>query len=399
MKRTLKSLCAIILCLQVTPAFPDSSEMLATERALSADFESFFKSQVANSGITGAAFVVANPGGTLLIGTAGYTDTSRKQPIDENTTFRVASVSKTFAAGLTALLVAEGEFGWEDPVTAYVPGFRVKGDAGKVQIRHVLGQSTGLIPHAYDNLIEDGVPIDRIRDQFRNLDFICPPGQCYSYQNSVFSLIEPVIERTTKASYADLMRERIFVPVGMKTASVGYDSFIENPNHASPHVKSHGHWKTVAVKPNYYEVAPAAGVNASASDLGKWLTAQMGGYPSVFDQPTVENLTRPRVKTVRDTQRKFWRDMLSDAHYGLGWRVYQLGAHEIIYHSGWVSGFRADVAWSEEHQIGIAVLMNVEDNSISELTTTFWKMAFDRLAPNDAVARNRSVAAALPARP
>jgi beta-lactamase class C len=399
MKRTLKTICAICLCLQVTSAFSDSGEKRVAERALSSEFESYFKNRVAESGITGAAFVVANPDGTLLIGTAGYTDTSRQHPIDENTAFRVASVSKTFAAGLTALLVAEGEFGWEDPVTAYVPDFRIKGDAGKVQIRHILGQSTGLIPHAYDNLIEDGMPIDRIRAQYRNLDFICPPGQCYSYQNSIFSLIEPVIERTTNASYADLMRERIFLPLDMKTASVGYDSFIKNPNHASPHVKSRGRWKTVAVKPNYYEVAPAAGVNASASDLGKWLTAQMGGYPAVFDPLTVENLIRPRVKTVRDTHRKFWRDLLSDAHYGLGWRVYQLGAHEINYHSGWVSGYRADVAWSEEHQIGIAVLMNVEDNSISEMTTTFWKMAFDQLAPADTAAGKQHVAAAVPVRP
>jgi beta-lactamase class C len=85
------------------------------------------------------------------------------------------------------------------------------------------------------------------------------------------------------------------------------------------------------------------------------------------------------VATARDKRRKYWRDLLSDAHYGLGWRIYRLGEHEIAYHSGWVSGYRADLAWSHEHGIGIAVLMNVEDNSISEMTTTFWRMAFAQL--------------------
>ncbi len=324
---------------------------------------------------------------------------ARSRPIDENTTFRVASVSKTFAAGLTALLIRDGKFSWEDPVTTYVPGFRINGDAGKVQIQHVLGQSTGLIPHAYDNLIEDGVSIERIQDQYRNLAYICSPGECYSYQNSIFSLIQPVIENTTRQSYADLMQDRIFRPLDMKTASVGYGPFINNPNHASPHVKSHDRWKTVTVKPNYYRVAPAAGVNASVTDMGKWLTAQMGGNPAVIDPDAVAWLTRPRVKTVRDTHRKFWRDMISDAHYGLGWRVYQLGSHEIIYHSGWVSGYRADIAWSEEHKIGIAILMNVEDNSISELTTTFWQMAFDMLEPVTPVPHKGLVAAAVPVKP
>jgi len=367
----------------------------SAEQDLANRFAAFFNSQVAADNITGAAFAVASPAGTVRIGTAGFTDTTQSRAIDANTTFRVASVSKTFAAGLAGVLVSEGRFNWEDPVTAHVPDFRINGDAGKVQVQHLLGQSTGLIPHAYDNLIEDGVPLERIQDHYRNLAYICPPGKCYSYQNSIFSLIQPVIESATRQSYSDLMQEKIFRPLDMKTASVGYGPFMNNPNHASPHVKSKNRWKTVTVKPNYYRVAPAAGINASVTDMGKWLTAQMGGNPTVLDPAVVVTLTRPRVKTARETHRKYWKDMLSDAHYALGWRVYQLGEHEIVYHSGWVSGYRADVAWSEEHKIGIAILMNVEDNSISELTTTFWQMAFDMLRPV-AAGQDNALVAALP---
>jgi beta-lactamase class C len=79
--------------------------------------------------------------------------------------------------------------------------------------------------------------------------------------------------------------------------------------------------------------------------------------------------------------RKEWRRILTDAHYGLGWRVYQLGDEHINYHSGWVSGYRADIAWSASHNIGIAVLMNVESSTINSLTTRFWELAFSRLKP------------------
>jgi beta-lactamase class C len=398
-KRTLKVIGIICLCLQATPVFSATNAQQQAEFDLAQQFSAYFDKLIAESGVTGAAFAVATPEGIIRIGTAGYTDTSHKQAINENTVFRVASVSKTFAAGLTGVLVDEGEFSWEDPVVSYVPDFRINGNAGKVRIRHVLGQSTGLIAHAYDNLIEDGLSLDRIQDQYAKLSYICSPGNCYSYQNSIFSLIEPVIVATTKRSYTDLMNEKIFEPLDMRTASLGYESFINNPNRAQPHVKSRGKWKTVKVKPNYYRVAPAAGVNASALDMGKWLTAQMGGNPSVMDPEVVEKLTRPRVKTVRDTRRKYWRDMLSAAHYGLGWRVYQLGNHEIAYHSGWVSGYRADIAWSEEHGIGIVVLMNVEGNSISELTTTFWQMAFDQLTPAIKVAGTELKGTALPGSP
>jgi beta-lactamase class C len=380
-KRTLTVIGLICLCLQAPALYSAQNDKQALEKELARQFTAYFKKRVIEENVTGAAFAVATPEGLMEIGTAGYTDTSRKHAINENTIFRIASVSKTFAAGLTGVLISEGEFGWDDRVVSYVPDFRIDGDAGKVRIRHVLGQSTGLIPHAYDNLIEDGLPMERIQEQYSKLTYICSPGHCYSYQNSIFSLIEPVIETTTRRSYTELMNEKIFEPLDMRTASVGYDSFVSNPNHAKPHVKSRGQWKTVRVKPNYYRVAPAAGVNASALDMGKWLTAQMGGNPDVIRPEVIETLTRPRVKTTRDKRRKYWRDMLSDAHYGLGWRVYRLGKNEIAYHSGWVSGYRADIAWSEQYRIGIAVLMNVEGSSISEITTTFWQMAFDMLKP------------------
>jgi len=379
-RRTLASIvnaCACICLWQQAPALHAD----APANQLAAGFATYFQQHIEAEDITGAAFVIASPAGIVQLGTAGHTDTTRARPIDADTVFRIASVSKTFAAGLAGVLIHEGRFSWDDRVVDHVPGFRIKGDSSQLLIQHLLGQSTGLMPHAYDNLIEDGLPLDRIQEKFRELEYVCQPGACYSYQNSVFSLIQPVIESTTAQSYAGLMESRIFRPLGMKTASVGYESFVTNPNHALPHVKSRDRWKTIRVKPNYYQVAPAAGVNASALDLGKWLVAQMGGQPAVIDPTVIDTLTEPRVETRRDTRRRYWREVLSAAHYGLGWRIYRMGDHQIAYHSGWVSGFRADIAWSEDHAIGIAVLMNVEGGSISELTTTFWRMAFEQLQP------------------
>lgn len=371
------------LLVQAPSAFPGSPEL-----KLARDYESFFRRHIEQEKFPGAAFVVVSAKQIIHLVTTGHTDTSRKQEIDKNTTFRVASVSKTFAAGLTGILVTEGRFDWDDPVNRYVTDFHINGDSGRVLIRHLLGQSTGLMPHAYDNLIEDGVPVSRIRDQYRKLSYICAPGHCFSYQNSIFALIEPVMEEATSSTYAELMEEKIFRPLDMKTASVGYEPFINSPNHAKPHVlMKKGKWKTVGVKPNYYRIAPAAGVNASTLDMGKWLMAQLGSHPEVIRPEMVDTLTRPRVKTRREIFRRYWKGMLTDAHYGLGWRIYQLGEHRLVYHSGWVSGYRADIAWSEKYDLGIVILLNEESNSINKLTTTFWEMAFTNLNP-PSVAQN-----------
>ncbi len=338
------------------------------------EYAEFFKAEFLMENLVGGAFAVVSRDGVLSTGSFGHTDTSHKQEVNQDTVFRIASVSKTFAAGLTAQLVADGSIAWTDPVNRYVPGFHIKGDASKIRIEDLLGQSSGLISHAYDNLIEEGVPTEQIYSKMADLPYTCPPGSCYSYQNSVFSLIQPVVESITSSSYESLIEQRIFKPLDMQTASVGYEPFLATSNRAQPHVKSNGQWRTVQVLPNYYRVAPAAGVNASITDMAKWLHAQLGGEPAVLAAEAQQALVLPRVKTPQELYRREWDKLLTDAHYGLGWRVYQLGDRQIAYHSGWVSGYRADIAYSLSEGIGITVLLNAESSSINRFTTQFWQM-------------------------
>jgi beta-lactamase class C len=355
------------------PAF--SAEKSLT---FAAEYETFFRQLVADRNYPGAAFAIVSRDQVLHIATVGHTDASRKQAVNKNTIFRLASVSKTFAAELVGLLVEDGTLQWDDPVTRYVPTFQIDGDASQIRIQHLLGQSTGLMPHAYDNLLEHGKSMDVIWKKMSDLPYLCEPGKCYGYQNSVFSLVDPVVRKATTVSYENLVEQRIFKPLEMNTASMGYEAFINNPNHAKPHARRKGQWKTVPVQRNYYRAAPAAGVNASILDMSKWVQAQLGSKPDILSPEMVANLYEPRVRTRREMYRKQWKTMLSDAHYGLGWRVYQLGGDRLVYHGGWVSGFRADVAFSLQRDIGIVVLLNAESSGISELTTRFWQMA---LAP------------------
>jgi beta-lactamase class C len=366
-------LCSIFLSAPLS-GFANS----ASDQALADEYAEWFKAEFLLEDLVGGGFAIVTREGILRSGGFGYTDTGRQQRVDENTVFRIASVSKTFAAGLTAQLVQDGSIRWDDPVTRYVPGFRVHGETSLIRIQDLLGQSSGLVSHAYDNLIEDGVPTEQIYQRLAELPYTCPPGSCYSYQNSVFSLIEPVVESVTGTPYEQLVDQRIFKPLDMQTASVGLEPFLANKNRAQPHVKGKNQWLTVEVLPNYYRVAPAAGVNASITDMGKWLAAQLGSNPRVLTPALAGELVVPRVRTPRELHRREWDKMITDAHYGLGWRVYQLGDQQIAYHSGWVSGYRADIAYSLTEGIGITVLLNAESSSINRLTTRFWELAGKR---------------------
>ena len=366
-----------ILWLAAPPVFAagDPYQQLAQH------FDPVFKSRLQSAGVPGGAYAIVSRDGIQHIGTFGHTDLTRSQPVDDNTLFRLASVSKTFAGTLAGMVVHEGNLSWDEQVYKYAPDFRLQEGTWRIRLSHILGQTSGLISHAYDHLIEEDRPLSYIHKKFNQLSLSCLPGKCYGYQNVAFSLVQPMLEQVTGQSYGELLDNRLFTPLQMQTASVGLEPFLASPNRAQPHVKRNGRWKPVPVLPTYYRIAPAAGVNASARDMGHWLTAMLGARPDVIPEAVLEDVTRPRIRTPRDLRRKHWRDHLRNAHYGLGWRIYDFEGEELVYHSGWVSGFRADAAFNRDRNIGIAILMNGEGTVISELTTTFLERALDQLPP------------------
>jgi len=361
------------------------------------DFSKLFARDVASElkkhSIPGAAYAIIKDGQVVAVETFGHTDKTKGDKVDKHTVFRLASVSKTFAATVTTMLAQEKKLKLTDAITKYVPTFTLaqKGAADRIQLTHLLSHTTGLMPNAYDNLLHENWNMSKILSRFNRVQPICKPAVCYGYQNIAFGMLEPAIEASQAKSYASLLQDRVFSPLKMNDASVGFDAFVAQDNAAKPHVlwkrvnsgkqDSQGRnikryiWHKVKVDDDFYKVAPAAGVNASISDLAKWLVANLGYKPQVLSQTLLKELTTPRIRTKKDLRRRFWREHLVDAHYGYGWRVYQFKDYPIIYHSGWVAGFRADIGYSPTLGVGFAILMNAESNAINKISSDFWSQA------------------------
>jgi beta-lactamase class C len=356
-------------------------------------FSTQVKKQLKSYNIPGGAYAIVQNDTIIAMETFGYTDNAKSQQVDYNTVFRLASVSKTFAATVTTMLAQEQLLNLSDPITKYVPNFALATDgaAQKIQLKHLLSHSSGLMPNAYDNLLHENWTMDKIIGRFDRITPICQPEKCYGYQNIAYGLLEPAIEGSQKKSYEKLLQDRVFTPLNMTNASLGIDVYKEKENTAKPHIlrkrvktgkkDAQGRdirkyvWRKVKVAPDYYKVAPAAGVNASISDLAKWLIANLGHKPEVLSPSLLAELTTPRIRTKKDLRRRFWRGHLTDAHYGYGWRIYQFEGHPIIYHSGWVAGFRADIGYSPDLDIGFAIVINAESNAINKISSQFWLQA------------------------
>lgn len=353
-------------------------------------FSDIFTKQLKHYSIPGGAYAIVQNNNIVAIESFGYTDKAKSHRIDKNTVFRLASVSKTFAATITTMLAQEQQLSLSDPITKYVPNFvlATDGAAQKIQLKHLLSHSSGLMPNAFDNLLHENWDMDKIIGRFDRITPICQPQKCYGYQNIAYAMLQPAIEASQDKSYATLLQDRVFTPLNMTNASVGIDVYKEQINTAKPHIlrktvktgkkNSHGRdirkyvWRTVKVEADYYKVAPAAGVNASITDLAKWLIANLGYKPEVLSPALLTEITTPRIKTKKDLRRRYWREYLTDAHYGYGWRIYQFKNRKIIYHSGWVAGFRAEIGYSPDLDLGFAILINAESNAISKISSQFW---------------------------
>lgn len=308
-------------------------------------------------------------------------------PIGVDTVFRLASVSKTFTSMLMAKYVDQNQLDWQIPVAQLVPEFSVgKGKAGDLVLQHVIGQSSGYTPNAYDNLIEANYSVKRVLTMLSELKPLCQPGQCYTYQNALFAVVDGYFQQH-HSSYGQALTQTLIDPLNMPNASVGKAGLQSSAKWAKPHVAiSKSRWKMAKVRDDYYQYSPAAGVNASMRDMIIWMRALLGEAPEVVSSKLISKVTTPFTKSQKEVYRRQWRKYLSDAHYGLGWRIYNFAGHTLNYHGGWVQGYRADIAFSPEYGVGYVMLMNAESNLINEFTPDFWARCFKHLEQASLVA-------------
>src|SRR5690606_9657699 len=286
----------------------------------------------------GLAIAIVQDSTILLMKGFGVREVGTADSVDENTVFRLASVSKCFAPLLTGLLVEEGTLEWNDRVIDHLPDFSLKSKKAtdSLLLTHVLSHTTGLPYHAFTTLVEDGLELPTMLERLKEVDLTADPGELYSYQNVAYSLIGEAIRRTTGKSYQQLMTERVFRPLNMRNASMSYDEIMQNGNVAQPHLHWARGWRTTKISDTYYNVGPTGGVNASIFDMAQWLKAMLGAKRGFIADSTLDKIYTPMVKA--STKNRYFRKWIgaSDSHYALGWRVLQFENDTLLYHGGYV---------------------------------------------------------------
>jgi beta-lactamase class C len=343
-------------------------------------YDEFFAREFKENNCPGAAVAIVKNSGIKWLRGYGVKEAGTQDSVDLNTVFRIGSVSKGFAAVITGMLVHKNILTWDDRVKDHLSDFTLKDSVNTcdMTIRHIMSHTSGLPKHTYTNLLDQDVPYEEIIELLDDVPAISPPGEVYSYQNVLFSLIGNILQNITGKCYNSLIVEEIFEPLKMYDSSIDYFNLVKCNNLARPHYKINNTYKAKENSDKYFSVSPASGINMSISDMSMWLTALLGSNPDIISQDVLDEIFKPHIRTyIKYKYRKYWKD-LGDLYYGLGWRIFNYGGNEIIYHGGYINSYRAEVALCPKEGIGIAILMNSSSKLANMCIPQFFDIYFEK---------------------
>jgi beta-lactamase class C len=339
-------------------------------------YEKALRQQLEQERVPGAAWAVVKDGVVAAIGTYGVKSTEARDSVTASTLFRIASLSKGVTGVLAGRLVDAGLIDWSAPYCAYAPrrtGHIIEG-LETLELQHFLTHTTGLPRHTYSNLLNLGRSYSNILSLLPLVKQVHPPGSYHNYQNVLFNLGADMLRSSTGQAFGTLAEEWLFEPLGMYRASVGYKPFVEDMDKAMPHRRLADGYAPAAVEPNFYEVPGAAGVNASITDMAKWLVAVSGHRPGVLPERVLSEVLCPAIPIpAARIMHRNWNG-LQAGYYAMGWRVFEIDDQWIVGHSGYVNGFRAEIAFLPEEDIGVVLLTNAPNQTVGNAVPHFFEL-------------------------
>lgn len=275
----------------------------------------------------------------------GFSNRDGRIPLQIESQFYLASVSKQFTASAILLLLQQGKVSLDQEIVKYLPELPVI--YRSITFRHLLNHTSG-IPDYY-NFTEpwDGFTnADVLRKliSIHHLEF--EPGARYTYSNSGYVLLSILVSRISEMRFAEFLMLNALDKAGLKETIV-FDEYADEPHYR---VKGYGPDSTLT---DYtYRTTGGGGIFSSAGDLYQWHRTLLNG--KVLKPDILKKAYQPCI-------------LKNDSivYYGFGWNLDPEDPYH-VWHSGELEGFRT---WFDRRLDNGQVIILLSNNSSPELET------------------------------
>ncbi len=305
---------------------PPSGKKISPEARIVANkIERYFDRRF-NIGVFNGTVLFEENGNVVFKKAYGYANFRKKDSLDVNSAFQLASVTKPLTATALLMLVQEGRLSLKDSLGKFIPGLPYHG----IKIEQLLAHRSGLPEYMYfaDKYWEDkhkfihNYDVVELMKKYKPVRYY-KPGVRYNYCNTNYALIALIIEKVTGKNYETFMKERIFEPLGMK------HTYVFNGENFKNKVKGYITRRKLAGNTYLNGVVGDKGIYSTVEDLYLWNTAFDNGF--LINKELKEKAFTPYHKELR----------IYD-NYGFGWRINAADStNKIVYHTGWWKGFRS----------------------------------------------------------
>lgn len=295
--------------------------------------------------LPGLSLAIVKDGKVVLAKGYGVSNLELQTPTTEHTRFVVFSITKTFTATATMLLVEKGRIKLEDQISKFLPNLPIKWRA--VTVRQLLTHTSGL-PEYRDHIPELGdvrpdYSTSQVLGLIRKSPMLFPPGDRWEYTETNYYLLGLIIEKVSGMTYQNFVSKQILAPLGLRESRFD-DSVRLMPNRADGYLFEKGNFVNA---PRYSPslTYAAAGLASTVLDLAQW------------DIALGKRLLKPATWKMMWTGAKLNNGKATE--YGFGFGLTPFRGHRRIGHVGGGDGFCAALSHFGDDRISVIVCTNL----------------------------------------
>jgi CubicO group peptidase (beta-lactamase class C family) len=338
---------ALVLGLSLLPLLqePDRLEQLCQE----------LEAQRVQLQIPGMALGVVQDGKLVLARGFGESNLAAGTATQPETLFAIGSTTKAFTATLVGMLIGDGKMSWDDPVTSYLPEFKLpvrNAAAGaEVCLRDLLSHRTGFT--RTDILWASGRANQK---EILQASLQAEPWDDFraewNYNNVMFLAAGEASAKVAGMAWTELLTQRILKPLGMSSTHVSSTAVLKDKRLSTGYIwdEDINDWRVLPLRP-VDSVAPAGVIYSNVIDMSHWVRFQLadGAWEGKQLSPT---------EVLHET----WTKQMTiggGMDYGLGWFLHDWKGKKVVQHGGNIDGFAAQVGMIPEEGVGYVLLCNV----------------------------------------